>query len=115
MHRPGQPSARIDAFLVTPLDTVAAGDAFAAGVAVGLAENRNNLQRAVLLGSAAGALSTLGVGARGAEVDRHDADQLISDAGQLLNTPHALDEQSMPPSIPSSSERRSPLSPPPSA
>ncbi len=104
IHRPGQPSAHIDAFPVTPLDTVGAGDAFAAGVAVGLAENRNNLQRAVLLGSAAGALSTLGVGARGAEFDRHDADQLISDAGQLLNTPHALDEQSMPPSIPRSSE-----------
>jgi ribokinase len=76
LHRPDGASTPIPAFAVEVVDTVGAGDAFAAGAAVGLAEGLG-VEAAVVLGCAAGALASTGRGARGACFDRGDAQALI--------------------------------------
>ena len=53
----------IQSFDVTPVDTVAAGDAFAAALAVAVVENLP-LRDAVMFGSAAGALAVTKEGAQ---------------------------------------------------
>jgi ribokinase len=57
------------AFPVTPVDTVAAGDAFNGGLAVALAE-RLPLKQAIVWGAAAGALAATRSGAQAAMPDR---------------------------------------------
>jgi len=62
----GEESFFIPAFTIEPIiDTVAAGDAFNAGLAVALCRGVN-LQRSIILGSAAGALTVTQVGAQSA-------------------------------------------------
>jgi len=69
------------AFPVDAVDTTGAGDAFTAGLAVGLAGSLG-LEGAVRLGAAAGALATTGVGARTSYPDRREADALMGGAGR---------------------------------
>ena len=57
------------AFVVTPVDTTAAGDAFVSGLAVALAEGRS-LAEAIRWGNAAGALATTHLGAQPSLPDR---------------------------------------------
>ncbi|MBE9011454.1 ribokinase, partial [Pseudanabaenaceae cyanobacterium LEGE 13415] len=59
----------IPAFLVNAIDTVAAGDAFNAGLAVALSEELS-MREAMIWGAAAGALSTTKSGAQTSLVDR---------------------------------------------
>jgi ribokinase len=59
----------VPAFAVEAIDTVAAGDAFAGGLAVALVEGAS-IQQAVKWGSAAGALATTKNGAQAAMPDR---------------------------------------------
>lgn len=61
--------AHVEAAPAHPIDTTGAGDAFTAGLAVGLAEGLE-LTDAVRLAAAVGALATEGVGARGARITR---------------------------------------------
>lgn len=56
-------AAWCDAFPVTPVDTTAAGDAFAGGLAVGLAQGLP-LRQAIVWGAAAGALAVTRPGAQ---------------------------------------------------
>lgn len=63
------------AFAVEPVDTTGAGDAFNGGLATALAEGLP-LRSAVEIAAAAGALSTLGVGARSALASREQVDAL---------------------------------------
>jgi ribokinase len=79
LHRPGSPAARFSSYPVEVRDTVGAGDAFAAGVGVGLAEGLE-ADGAVVLGCAAGALASTAAGARGARFDRARAQALIESA-----------------------------------
>jgi ribokinase len=79
VHRAETSPLRIPAFPVTVHDTVGAGDAFAAGAGVGLAEGLA-IEGAVALAAAAGALATTGPGARGARLDRSAVEALV-DAG----------------------------------
>ena len=64
------------AFPVTPVDTVAAGDAFAGGIAAALAEG-NDLATALRWGSACGALATTVAGAVPSLPDRAAVDTLL--------------------------------------
>jgi ribokinase len=66
----------VPAFAVDAIDTVAAGDAFNAGLAVALAEGRS-MREAVMWGAAAGALSTTKVGAQSSLPDRATFDQFL--------------------------------------
>ena len=66
----------IPPFDVEVVDTVAAGDAFAAGLAVALAEGRG-LRSAVRFGSAAGALAVTRTGAQDAMPFSPDVDRLF--------------------------------------
>ncbi|MBM0742767.1 ribokinase [Phormidium sp. CLA17] len=59
----------VPAFNVEAIDTVAAGDAFAGGLAAALVEGAS-LQQAVIWGAAAGALATIKKGAQAAMPDR---------------------------------------------
>jgi ribokinase len=62
----GRESFFVPAFDIEPIvDTVAAGDAFNGGLAVALSEGMN-LQRSIILGSAAGALTVTKAGAQSA-------------------------------------------------
>ena len=63
-------------FQVEVMDTVAAGDAFAAGLSVALAEGRD-LESAVRFGSAAGALAVTCPGAQQAMPSRVDVDRIF--------------------------------------
>ena len=65
IHRPGSSPVSVPAFPVEVVDTTGAGDAFSAGLAWALASGRD-LEAAVRLASAAGALATRGLGARSA-------------------------------------------------
>lgn len=64
------------AFSVNAIDTVAAGDAFNAGLAVAIAEG-HSLQEAVRWGSASGALSTTKAGAQSSLSDRATFDTFL--------------------------------------
>jgi ribokinase len=63
---------------VPVIDATGAGDAFAAGIAVGLAENRS-LTDAGWLGCAASALATTRVGAQAGLPDRNAVDRLLAE------------------------------------
>jgi len=63
LHRPGRPVHRQPAFEVSPVDTTGAGDAFNGGLAAALSQGLD-LEQALQRGSAAGALTTTGLGAR---------------------------------------------------
>ena len=67
----------IPAFDVDVLDSVAAGDAFGGGLAVGLAEGMS-LQKAVRLGMVAGALAVTRSGAQEAMPSRQEVESLIA-------------------------------------
>ena len=68
----------VPAFEVKAIDTVAAGDAFAGGLAVALVEGFPIVD-AVRRGCAAGALATLTIGAQVAMSDRNQFDQFLRD------------------------------------
>jgi len=68
----------IPAFEVDAIDTVAAGDAFAGGLAVAIVEGFPMIE-AVRRGCAAGALATLTIGAQVAMTDRTGFDQFLHD------------------------------------
>lgn len=70
-------SGHIPPFVVEVVDTVAAGDAFAGGLAVALAEGRN-LEQAVRYGTAAGALAVIRPGAQPAMPTRSKVEDLLS-------------------------------------
>lgn len=67
-------------FAVNAVDSVAAGDAFGAGLAVALAEGQT-LEGALRFGSAAGALAVTKQGAQDAMPTRADVDALLAGAG----------------------------------
>jgi ribokinase len=67
----------LPAFNVKSIDAVAAGDAFAGGFAVALAEGQTDVE-AVRWGCAAGALATTKVGAQVAMSDRATFDQFLA-------------------------------------
>ncbi|MGG6264512.1 ribokinase [Leptolyngbya sp. AN03gr2] len=66
----------VPAFSVNAIDTVAAGDAFNAGLAVALSEGLP-IREAIVWGAAAGALSTTKSGAQTSLVDRVTFDQFL--------------------------------------
>jgi ribokinase len=82
LFRGGAQSKRLQPYEVRVVDSVGAGDAFAAGASVGLAEGLG-LEPAVTLGCAAGALACAGAGARGGRLERAGAETLVNgrDAG----------------------------------
>lgn len=69
-------SGHFPAFDVTPVATVAAGDAFAGGLAVGLAEGRD-FQESVKLALAAGSLSVAKPGAQDSMPTREEVERLL--------------------------------------
>lgn len=69
----------IPAFPAAAVDSVGAGDAFAAGLAVGLASG-SALDHAVRTGAAAGALATEARGARSASYTRAQIDSMLNTA-----------------------------------
>lgn len=73
----GDDAGYLPAFSVEAVDTVAAGDAFGAGLAVGLAEGYSLLD-AVKFGSAAGALAVTRAGAQEAMPYRRDVEALLA-------------------------------------
>ena len=70
-------SGFVPAFRVNAIDSVAAGDAFAAGMGIALAEGKS-LPDAVRFGSAAGALAVTKSGAQEAMPFRREVDALLS-------------------------------------
>lgn len=68
--------ALVPTFMVQPVDTTAAGDAFCAGVAVALAEG-TSLHDAVRFGNGAGALACTRMGAEPSLPLRADVDRLV--------------------------------------
>lgn len=68
---------RVPAFPVHVVDTVGAGDAFTAGLAVGLAAG-DSLEAAARLGTASAAIAVTGAGARGARITMAAARALVS-------------------------------------
>lgn len=72
-------SMMVPAFPVQPVDTTAAGDAFVAGVAVAVGEQRP-LAEAVQFAAAVGALTTTKLGAQPSLPNRTAVDQLIIDS-----------------------------------
>lgn len=72
----------VPAFPVNAIDTVAAGDAFNAGLAVALAEG-HPIQEALRWGAASGALSTTKAGAQSSLIDRATLDTFL-----FSNTKH---------------------------
>lgn len=72
----GQVVETISAFRVEAIDSTAAGDAFAAGLAVRLAE-KADLMEAVRFASAAGALAASGSGAQSAMPSREQVETLL--------------------------------------
>jgi ribokinase len=71
-------TAFVPAFKVDAIDTVAAGDAFAGGLAVAIVEEFPMIE-CVRRGCAAGALATLTIGAQVAMTDRKQFDQFLCD------------------------------------
>ncbi len=74
----GQPPVAQPAFVVAAIDTLGAGDAFVAALAVGLAEERT-LAEAVRQGAAAGAVMASRSGTFAALPSRDDLDHLLQD------------------------------------
>ncbi|MEB3293510.1 MAG: ribokinase [Synechococcales bacterium] len=72
----------VPAFRVEAIDTVAAGDAFAGGLAVALVEGRS-LPEAIRWGCAAGALATTQVGAQVAMSDRSTFNQFLTQHAKI--------------------------------
>jgi ribokinase len=70
----------VPAFDVEQVDTIAAGDAFGAALAVGLSEGRD-LENAVRWGAAAGALAVTRRGAQEAMPSRSDVEAFLARAG----------------------------------
>ena len=66
----------ISGFKVNAVDTTAAGDSFNAGLAVGLAEGMD-IDHAIRLANATGALSTIKAGAQPAMPSRQQAQALM--------------------------------------
>jgi ribokinase len=77
VHRSGTPEHRQTAFPVDVVDTTGAGDAFSGALAVGLAEGRE-LEAAVEMASACGALATSALGARGGMPRRAELEALLA-------------------------------------
>jgi ribokinase len=75
--RPGRPVHRQPAFPVEVVDSTGAGDAFCAALAVAMAEGRE-LEDAVRLAAAAGALACRGVGARTSLPTREELDAMLA-------------------------------------
>ena len=73
---------QVPPFEVDVVDSVAAGDAFAAGLAVALAEGRG-LEDALRLGAAAGGLAVTKPGARDAMPYREEVDTLFELEGEI--------------------------------
>ena len=73
----GSESGHVEPFRVEPVDTIAAGDAFGAGLAVALCEGQS-IRDAVRFGAAAGALAVTRPGAQEAMPERREVDALIS-------------------------------------
>ncbi len=69
-------SGHVDAYEVDAVDTIAAGDAFCAALAVGLAEGRG-LEDSVRFGAAAGALAVTRAGAQEAMPHRDEVERLV--------------------------------------
>ena len=69
----------VTAFAVEATDTVAAGDAFGAGLCIALAEG-NGLAESVRFGAVAGALAVTRPGAQEAMPSRDEVERLLSDA-----------------------------------
>jgi len=69
---------RVPAFLVKPLDTTAAGDAFNAGLAVALSRGGMSLEQAARYASACGALATTKMGAQPSLPDAAAVDALMA-------------------------------------
>lgn len=74
----GEWPVHIPAFRVEPVDTTAAGDAFAAGLGVALVEGRSE-QDALRFASACGALTTTKYGAQPALPTRDEAERLTAE------------------------------------
>ena len=76
----GEPSTKwFPAFSVEAIDAVAAGDAFAGGLAVALSEGRS-IEEAIRWGCAAGAIATTRVGAQVAMGDRTELEALLANS-----------------------------------
>jgi ribokinase len=73
----------IPGFKVDVVDTTGAGDAFAAGIALGIIERRS-LRETGLIGNAMGALSIRALGARAGLPTRDELDALLADAQSPL-------------------------------
>ena len=74
-------SGHVDAYEVDAVDTVAAGDAFCAALAVGLAEGRG-LRESVRFGAAAGALAVTRTGAQEAMPHRDEEERVAASGGR---------------------------------
>jgi ribokinase len=72
----GPPAVHIPSHPVKVVDTTAAGDAFVAGLAVGLAEGLS-LVEAARLGNAAGAIAVTRLGAQPAMPTRSEVKRLL--------------------------------------
>lgn len=70
-------SYSVPAFQVNPVDTTAAGDAFVAGLAFGIAA-KQTLRQSVQLAAAAGALATTKAGAQPSLPDASQVEELLS-------------------------------------
>lgn len=70
-------SGHVDAYEVDAVDTVAAGDAFCAALAVGLAEGRG-LRDSIRFGAASGALAVTRAGAQEAMPHRDEVDRVLA-------------------------------------
>jgi ribokinase len=79
LHRAGQEPLHQTAFPVDAVDTTGAGDAFNGAIAWALAGGVP-LEDAVRLACAAGALATLGVGARASQPAARDVERLVAAA-----------------------------------
>lgn len=81
----GDQPVGVPAFRINAVDTTAAGDAFAAGLAVALVEGMSQAD-ALRLGAAAGALTATRYGAQSALPTRAEVDELIA-GGQVGEDP----------------------------
>jgi ribokinase len=77
LYRRGETRLHIPAFPVEVVDTTGAGDAFNGGLAWALTEGAD-IEHAVVVGAAAGALATRGLGARGSMPNRDELEELLA-------------------------------------
>jgi ribokinase len=73
----GSESGHVESLDVEAVDTIAAGDAFGAGLAVALCEGKS-VRDAVRLGAAAGALAVTRPGAQEVMPERHEVEALVA-------------------------------------